>query len=145
MSRKDLILKIDSMIEEHQKNMTTSPSHIKLAQKTNKMTKEQYFQFHKQCTDKMTAITKAKNADYTGKGDDPFSNFTRVEAVGICSTEQGFLTRMMDKISRINSFVQKGVLEVKDESIEDTLLDLANYSILFAGYIKSVKENKNGI
>ena len=107
--------------------------------KTSKMTKKEYFEFHRACIEKMSKITEAKNADYTGIGDDPFSNFTRVEAVGICSTEQGFLTRMMDKISRINSFVQKGELQVKDESVEDTLLDLANYAILFAGYIKSKK------
>lgn len=108
---------------------------------TNKkeMTKQDYFKFHQDCLDKMAKITAAKNADYTGVGDDPFANFTRVEAMGICSTEQGFLTRMMDKMSRINSFVQKGTLQVKDESVEDTLLDLANYAILLAGYIKSKK------
>jgi len=108
---------------------------------TNKkeMTKQDYFKFHQDCLDKMAKITAAKNADYTGVGDDPFANFTRVEAMGICSTEQGFLTRMMDKMSRINSFVQKGTLQVKDESVEDTLLDLANYAILLAGYIRSKK------
>jgi hypothetical protein len=106
------------------------------------MTKNEYFAFHQECLNKMSSITKAKNADYTGIGNDPFANFTRVEAVGICSTEQGFLTRMMDKVSRINSYVQKGELQVKDESVEDTLLDLANYSLLFAGYIRSRKETK---
>jgi len=89
----------------------------------------------------MIAITKAKNADYTGTNTDPFANFAKVDLMGICSVEQGFLVRMSDKVSRIISFVQKGVLTVKDESIEDTLLDLANYAILMAGYIKS-KRNK---
>lgn len=104
-----------------------------------KMNKHDYFKFHRECLEKMAKITAAKNADYTGVGTDPFANFTRVEALGICSTEQGFLTRMVDKIARITSFVQKGELQVKDESVEDTLLDLANYAILFAGYIKSKK------
>ena len=103
------------------------------------MTKKEYFEFHKACCDKMIAITAAKNADYTGVGDDPFANFTRVESLMICTTEQGFLTRMMDKFSRIVSFSQKGELQVKDESVEDTLLDFANYCILLAGYIKSKK------
>jgi hypothetical protein len=103
------------------------------------MTKPEYFQYHAKCLEKMKAITAAKNADYTGTGTDPFANFSRVEAMGICSTEQGFLTRMLDKVSRIGSFVQKGTLAVKDESVEDTLLDLANYAILMAGYIKSKK------
>lgn len=109
---------------------------------SKKMTKENYFIFHQKCMDKMIAITKAKNADYSGTGDDPFANFTRIEAVGICTTEQGFLTRMMDKMCRINSFCQKGILEVKDESVEDTLLDLANYAVLFAGYLKSKRETQ---
>lgn len=114
-----------------------NPVHVT---KNNKiMTKQDYFEFHKECLEKMAKITAAKNADYTGVGDDPFANFTRVEAMGICSTEQGFLTRMMDKMSRINSFVQKGELQVKDESVQDTLLDLANYAILLAGYIRSKK------
>jgi hypothetical protein len=46
---------------------------------------------------------------------------------------------MVDKLARINSFSQKGELQVKDESVEDTLLDLANYAILLAGYIRSKK------
>lgn len=101
------------------------------------MTKEEYLSYHKSMCDRMVAITAAKNADYTGSNPDPFANFTKVDVMGICSVEQGFLVRMSDKISRIISFVQKGVLLVKDESVEDTLLDLANYCILMAGYIKS--------
>lgn len=101
------------------------------------MTKQEYFEFHKACCDKMVEVTRAKNADYTGASDDPFANFARVEVIGVCSTEQGFLTRMFDKFSRITSFVQKGVLQVKDESVTDTLIDLANYCILMAGYIES--------
>lgn len=104
------------------------------------MTKKEYMEFHKAMCDKMVEITKAKNADYTGAGDDPFANFTRVEQLGICSTEQGFMTRINDKFSRMISFVQKGVFQVKDESIEDTLLDLSNYCILMAGYIRSKKQ-----
>lgn len=100
------------------------------------MTKDEYLRFHRDCCDRMIKITKAKNADYTGDSIDPFHNFSRVEAVGIASTEQGFLTRMFDKFARITSFVQKGVLQVTDESVEDTLLDLANYCILMAGYIR---------
>lgn len=106
------------------------------------MTKQDYLAFHKACCERMIAITQAKNADYTGNDDSPFANFTKVEQMGITDTMRGFMVRMFDKFSRITSFVQKGVLEVKDETIEDTLLDLANYCILFAGYIRSRKEDK---
>lgn len=87
----------------------------------------------------MVEVTKAKNADYTGGSGDPFANFKQVgnfiQVEGV--TEIGFFTRMSDKFSRIGSFITKGVLMVKDESVEDTLIDLANYCILFAGYLRS--------
>ena|ERR1019366_4502736 len=103
------------------------------------MNRSEYFEFHKNFCDNMMEITKKKNLDYCGKGSDPFANFSRVEAIGIASTEQGFLTRIMDKICRINSFVQNGTLQIKEESVLDNLTDLANYAALFAGYLQSKK------
>lgn len=103
--------------------------------------KEQYLKYHKECCDKMVQITKAKNHDYAGFTTDPFANFKMVENCEVATTEQGMLTRMLDKISRVNSFVKQGVCEVQDEKIEDTLIDLANYAILMAGYIKHKKSS----
>lgn len=100
-------------------------------------TREEYFVFHDDCCTRMKAITKAKNADYTAGADNPFSNFEGVAIEDIATTEQGFLTRMYDKFKRVSSFWKLGVLQVKEESVEDTLLDLANYCILMAGYIRS--------
>ncbi len=105
-------------------------------------TRAKYLDFLRLQCDEMTAIAGMKNADYCGTDPDAFSNFAKVEALGIASVEQGFLTRMTDKLCRINSFVQKGVLEVKDESVSDTLLDLANYCILMMGYIQSKRDEK---
>lgn len=98
-------------------------------------------------TTKMLAICKAKNADYAGANaeQDPFANFARVEALGICKTEVGFLTRMTDKLCRIASFVAKGELMVKDESVEDTLLDLANYCLLLGAYFAEKKRSKEDL
>jgi hypothetical protein len=103
------------------------------------MNKAEYFEFHRQMCERMQAITKAKNEDYTGATDDPFANFSRVESLGVCSTEQGFLTRMTDKLCRLASFAKRGELSVKDESVTDTCLDLANYCVLLAGYLESKK------
>lgn len=102
------------------------------------MNKSEYFDFAKVFFNDCIEISKKKNADYTGGNDNPFSNFTSVEGLGI-KTEQGFLTRMMDKMARIGSYISKGELQVKDESVKDTLRDLANYSCLLAGYIESKK------
>jgi len=106
------------------------------------MTKEQYLKFHREFCGRMIEVTAKKNSDYTGDADDPFSNFKIVEKIGISSAEVGFLTRMTDKLSRINSFVQKGELLVKDESVQDTLHDLANYCALMSGFIESKKQEQ---
>lgn len=108
------------------------------------MTKKEYMEFHKSLCDRMMEITKAKNSDYTGTGDDPFANFRVVEEIsqGAVSVEAGFLTRMSDKFSRISSFVSGKKLLVKDESVQDTLLDLSNYCLLMIGYIKDSQERE---
>lgn len=110
------------------------------------MQKSEYLEFHKAMCAKMIEITQAKNADYTGSGDDPFKNF---RAIGNMFSRDphvvnqlGFMTRMSDKMSRIASFIEREELSVKDESVEDTLIDLANYCILFAGYLRELKEKK---
>lgn len=104
------------------------------------MNRTEYLEFHRQCCEKMTKITQDKSHDYANDSD-PFANFSQVANMGITSVEKGFLVRMLDKMARISNYASVGRLEVLDESIEDTLLDLANYSILLAGYIKS-KEKK---
>lgn len=104
--------------------------------------KEQYLEFHRKFCDEMIAVTIKKNADYTGKSDDPFANFSNVKSCGGATPEQGFLIRMNDKSMRISSFVEKGELLVKDETVKDTLLDLANYCILMAGYLRSKKQKE---
>jgi len=108
------------------------------------MNKAEYIEFHKEFCQRMIDITKKKNADYAGAGDDPFNNFRHisnfVKGRGLDVVAVGFLTRMSDKFSRIGSFIDNGELQVKDESVEDTLLDLANYSALFAGYLREARK-----
>ena len=61
----------------------------------------------------------AKNADYG----DSFSE--TYKKLGIISA----VTRISDKTSRLQSLCRREAL-VKDETIRDTLMDLANYAIL---------------
>lgn len=99
------------------------------------MNKKEYMEFHQQCANTLVEITKKKNADYSGTGDDPFKNFRK-------RGEMGFLVRMDDKMARIESFLEKGSYEVEDENFLDTCLDLANYAILLAGFMKAKKAEK---
>lgn len=106
------------------------------------MTKKEYLEFHQNQCKAMVEMTAKKNADYTGIGDDPFANFRICEHSNIASAMQGFLVRMSDKMARVNSFAQKGYSSVENESVHDTLLDLANYAILMSGFIKSETSDK---
>lgn len=100
------------------------------------MNQAELLKFFDDAVSKMRLILESKNHDYAGS-ENAFANFTRVEALGIAPTEIGFLTRMTDKLCRITTFARGGILKVADEKVTDTLLDLANYSILMAAYIKS--------
>lgn len=57
--------------------------------------------------------------------------------------EDGLLVlkiRLGDKFNRVSSLIKRGELKENDESLEDTLLDLAGYSILGLKYLE---EHKN--
>ena len=74
-----------------------------------------------QITTEMFELYKRKNKDYGNSVAKTFDEW------GLVS----FLIRMEDKMNRvINLTKNKGVAQVSDEKIEDTLLDLANYSIM---------------
>jgi len=76
----------------------------------------------------MEDIHSRKNADYTGEGD-PLSNLRMCEDAGIPAWK-GVIVRLGDKYARLNTFAKKESYQVKDESVEDTFLDNAVYSIL---------------
>lgn len=101
------------------------------------MTKEEYFKFQEQYFEEIKVLTKKKNADYSGSGDNPFKNFEHVGSYNSDWVLVGFFTRMSDKFARIASYIEKGSFEVKDESIKDTLQDLSNYACLMSGYLES--------
>lgn len=106
-------------------------------------TQEQYLKFHEQFCERAWRLSKSKNDDYAGGDGSAFRNFESVEAIGITTTEQGFLVRMADKMSRLATFANRGTLSVQDESAEDTLLDLVNYSVLLAAFIRMKKGQDN--
>lgn len=104
------------------------------------MTRDDLIRNHETLCNTARELMKKKNADYAGRnGVEPFANFTRVESMGICSTERGMLVRITDKMSRLSSFVESGKLEVANESFEDTIVDVINYMVLLHSYVKDKK------
>ena len=101
------------------------------------MNRQELFKHHKEICGEALGIMEKKNHDYAGEGGmEPFANFTRTEAMGVCSTEQGFLVRVVDKISRLSTFTSAGKLEVEGEGFHDSVVDIINYMVLFSGYLK---------
>jgi len=70
------------------------------------------------------SIMQAKNEDYSSV-DDALKNFRKRGIPGI-------LTRMEDKISRVEELATKDKEAKVNESVLDTLLDLANYAVIAA-------------
>ena len=70
-------------------------------------------------TNNMAKTYAAKNHDYGNSFDKSLDKFGLVASV----------VRIGDKMNRIESLVQKKAM-VQDESIRDTLLDMANYAIM---------------
>ena len=73
----------------------------------------------KDVLDKMNEIYEKKNADYGDSFSKTYAEFGLTSAA----------VRINDKNERFKKLIKQEA-QVKDESIEDTLLDLANYSVL---------------
>lgn len=99
------------------------------------MTREELLKHHEVVCKQARDLMDKKNRDYAGNdGKEPFANFTRVESMGICSTEQGFMVRLTDKMSRLSSILQSGKTNVTNETFDDTLVDVINYIVLLSAY-----------
>lgn len=83
-----------------------------------------------------------KNADYAGE-EDSLANLRMCETMGV-SAFVGVVIRLCDKFSRLMRFCKTRELQVKDESIKDTLKDIVNYA-LFAIIFLEEEENKRNL
>lgn len=74
----------------------------------------------KKITEEMADICARKNNDYGASVNDTYKKYGMVS----------YLVRMEDKLNRARTLTQNKNQLVHDEQIRDTLIDLANYSIL---------------
>ena len=74
------------------------------------------------------------NSDY---GDSTTSTFNEF---GLTS----YAIRLSDKLNRIKTYCKNGELNIKDENIIDTLLDMANYCLLAIIDIKGANNEQTG-
>lgn len=89
-------------------------------------------EMHKELCKKLNEVYEKKNHDYGNSFGETF------EKLGIISA----VTRISDKHNRLVSLctLPDEERKVKDESIEDTLLDMANYCIMTVIELHNIKE-----
>lgn len=89
---------------------------------------------HMQILNELYETYVKKNADYGNSFDNSLDKHGLVAAA----------VRLGDKMSRLDSLVGGKKAQVLDESIEDTLLDMANYAVMSVMWLRN-KELKSGI
>lgn len=90
---------------------------------------------HRTLCDRARQIMVSKNTDYcAGQPDiNPYANFDVTESVLGLDGRLLLIARILDKIQRLRGFLHTGQLAVKDEAVDNCLVDIINYSVLFAG------------
>lgn len=79
--------------------------------------------------DNMRKVMKSKSIDYADQ-EDVLSNFKQASMIAHITPEVGCVHELAKKVSRLGNIIAKG--EVNNEDIHDSLIDLANYSILLS-------------
>lgn len=102
---------------------------------TNQYPLDSPMAIHKRLCKQALGIMEDKNHDYRGGTGDPYANFRGSTSLDIHPVV-GILLRIQDKMMRIRTFVEKGELKVKGESIDDALMDMINYTVLIKGLIE---------
>lgn len=121
--------RLDNELKEPSAKVESDEDEIKLVrvwkefeEAGNPIDKESQFRY---ITEEMTNLYLRKNADY---GD----SFTEsLDEDGLLASK----IRMKDKLKRFSQLIENDAL-IDDESIEDTLIDLANYTVMTLMWVR---------
>lgn len=75
--------------------------------------------------DEILELYEKKNSDYGN------SFYKQLDEDGLLVSK----IRLQDKLSRFSSIIKKDTIEVEDEKLRDTLIDLATYSIMTVAWM----------
>lgn len=107
-------LEMCGKLEKEQKEMINHPSHYNKG-------KYEAIEVFKSITDEMARLFEIKNKNY---GNSFSKQFEEYGLTSVC-------IRLEDKLNRLKSLNRQGDnANIDDESLRDTLIDLANYSVL---------------
>ena len=102
----------------------------KTLDKVKEPVENEFMEEYKKIVTETMELCVKKNKDYGSSVQDTFEKFGDIS----------YLVRITDKYNRICSLLNREG-EVKDESIDDTIRDMANYSFLWLAS-RNLKENK---
>ena len=102
----------------------------KTLDKVKEPVENEFMEEYKKIVTETMELCVKKNKDYGSSVEDTFEKFGDIS----------YLVRITDKYNRICSLLNREG-EVKDESIDDTIRDMANYSFLWLAS-RNLKENK---
>ena len=105
------------------------------------MTRKELTTHFSDMVQKMEDVLVSKNDDYANI--DALSNFKTVGAITGTSTEIACLNLIATKVARLGVLLNSGKAP-NNESIQDTVLDMANYCVLLSAILsEKVLHNKN--
>ena len=87
---------------------------------------------HRKILDEMADTFSKKNSDYGNAFEEILDDFGASYAIG----------RLKEKHKRLTQLVISSKQKVEDESVEDTLLDMANYAVLTIMWLQKQKEKQ---
>jgi hypothetical protein len=99
------------------------------------MNKQEQEAFFNAFVEKMRATMLAKGDDYAGQ--DRLDNFKRAGAITGIGAPMQCLSLIATKVARLSSLVG-GNKDPRNESVDDSILDLANYSVILAMVIQDL-------
>ena len=102
------------------------------------MTQEEQIKHFEYITTQMKETLFKKGNDYSNE--DRLSNFKLAGAICGLKAEQNCLSLIATKVARLGVLLNSDK-EPNNESVQDSVLDLANYSILLSMILKSTTTN----
>ena len=102
------------------------------------MNYEELFAMAKMDLDRCLATLERKSHDYANDGD-VLKNFKESSKIASITPVQSILVLVGTKISRLTELVTTEKIS-KNESVEDTILDLINYLLLLKAMIEEQRE-----
>lgn len=98
---------------------------------------------HASLTAEARELLARKSRDYAGN-DDIWKNFRAGERFGVPAVK-ALLLKASDKLARMDTLAERGTVEVEEETLRDTALDLVNYAVMLYEFARTECRSPNTV